>query len=77
MLYHQTRDIFFVMQFLGHRNINNTMKYVQLQEALFRSDDDDFTCKAAGNVDDAMKLIELGFNFVCEFDGIKLFKKRK
>jgi len=30
MLYHKTRDILYVKQQLGHRNIENTMIYTQL-----------------------------------------------
>jgi integrase len=76
-LYHETRDIYYVMQFLGHKNIKNTMKYVQLEEALFKKNDDGFICKVACDVEEARKLIELGFGYVCEFDGAKLFKIRK
>jgi site-specific recombinase XerC len=36
MEYHKTRDIIHVMQILGHKNIKNTLVYVQLEEALFR-----------------------------------------
>jgi integrase len=35
-LYHQTKDILYVMQFLGHRNIKKTLIYVQLEETLFK-----------------------------------------
>jgi integrase len=75
-LYHQTKDLLFVQRFLGHRSIKNTLKYIQLDEALFSEEDDQFVCKAASTVKDAMELIELGFQHVCDYDGVKLFKKR-
>jgi integrase len=76
MLYHQTKDILFVQRFLGHRSIKNTLRYIQLDAAIYSEEDDQFVCKAASTVDDAMSLIELGFEHVCEFDGIILFRKR-
>jgi integrase/predicted RNA-binding Zn-ribbon protein involved in translation (DUF1610 family) len=77
MLYHQTKDILYVMNFLGHRNIKNTLLYVQLEDALFKGNDE-YVCKAAGNADDAKTLIEVGFEYVCTTpDGIMLFRKRK
>lgn len=77
MLYHQTPDIMYVMQFLGHRNINNTLKYIQLEGALFKNENEEFICKVASKIDEAKELIEAGFEYVCEFNGIKAFRKRK
>jgi hypothetical protein len=34
-------------------------------------------CKTAETVKEAKELIEAGFEYVCEIDGLKLFKKRK
>ena len=47
MLYHQTKDILYVKEFLGHRRIDTTLKYVQLEQALFDKDADSFTCRVA------------------------------
>jgi len=77
MLYHQTKDLLFVQRFLGHRSVQNTLRYIQLEEALFSEEDNQFVCKAASTVEEAMKFIELGFQHVCDFDGVKLFRKRK
>jgi integrase len=76
MLYHQTKDLLFVQRFLGHRSVQNTFRYIQLSEALFSEEDEQYACKAASTVKEAMTLIELGFHHVCDFDGVKLFKKR-
>jgi integrase len=77
MLYHQTKDILYVMQFLGHKNIKNTLIYVQIEEALFKDEDEEFVCKVAGTIEEAKTLIEAGFSYVCEFNDVKLFRKRK
>ena len=77
MLYHQTKDILYVMNFLGHKSIKNTLIYIQLEEAIFKKDNDEYVCKVAKNVDEAKELIELGFEYVTDMDGVKLFRKRK
>jgi integrase len=77
-LYHQTKDILYVMKFLGHRNIKNTLIYIQLEEAIFKEQKDGFICKAAKDVDEAKELIEIGFEYVCTTpEGIMLFRMRK
>jgi len=77
MLYHKTKDVLHVMNFLGHRSIKNTLIYIQLEEALFNRENEEFICKTAKNVDEAKAIIELGFDYVCEMEDIKLFRKRK
>ena len=74
MEYHRTKDILHVMQMLGHRNIKNTLIYTQL---INNEGDDEYICKAAKTVEQAAELIEAGFEYVCEIDGVKLFRKRK
>ena len=72
-LYHKTRDILLVQRTLGHKDIRNTLVYTHLIDL----NEDDFACKAARTLDEASKLIEVGFDFVTEFDGVKLFRERK
>jgi len=74
--YMKTRDIFYVKYALGHRRIENTMVYVHLARAL-STDDEDYYCKIAKTVEEARQLIETGFEYVTEFEGVKLFRKRK
>src|SRR2546428_2426767 len=75
MLYAQTRDLLYVMKILGHRSISNTIRYTQLVDF---KDGESFTCKVAKSAEDAVKLVETGFEFVSSFpDGIQLYKKRK
>ena len=76
MEYHRTKDVLHVMQVLGHKNITNTLLYIQLEEALFK-DEIDYVSKVAKTEGEACVLIEAGFEFVCDFDGHKLFRKKK
>jgi len=78
MLYHQTKDILYVMQFLGHKSVKNTMLYIQLEQAIFKEVSDEFICRVAKNVEEAKNLIEAGFDYVCTtLDNVMLFRKRK
>ena len=77
MEYHKTKDIVHVMRLLGHKNIKNTLIYIQLEEALFKRGDDEFICKTAKCLEEAKELVEAGFDYVCEIEGVKLFRKRK
>ena len=73
MEYHKTKDILYVMRLLGHKNIKNTLIYTQL----VTFEDEDYVCKAAPNVKEAAGPIESGYEYVCEMDNLKLFRKRK
>jgi integrase len=72
--YHKTKDLLYVKTILGHKDLRTTLRYTQLLEGLL---DDEYTCKTATNIKEATSLIEAGFEYVTEIDGIKLFKKRK
>jgi integrase len=73
MEYHKTKDILHVMKLLGHKNIKNTLIYTQL--VTFESDE--YHCKTASSVQEATELIETGYEYVCDLDNVKLFRKRK
>jgi hypothetical protein len=76
MLYHKTKDMYYVMQALGHKNIKNTMLYVQLEEALFQGEED-YISKVAKTEKQICQLVEAGFEYVTDFEGAKIFRKRK
>ena len=73
MEYYKTKDIIHVMKLLGHRNINNTLLYTQLVN--FESNE--YHVATAKTVEEACRLVEVGFEYVTEMDGIKIFRKRK
>ncbi|MBT8171753.1 hypothetical protein KJN74_02640 [Candidatus Bathyarchaeota archaeon] len=63
------------MRILDHKNITNTLRYTQLIEI----DNDEYITKVAKTIEDTCKLIEVGYEYVTEFQnqGAKIFKKRK
>lgn len=77
MEYHHTKDIIHVQRMLGHKSIKNTMIYINLENALFQSSNDEFHVRAAETVEEASKLGEVGFEKFDEFDGVHLYRKRK
>jgi integrase len=79
MEYHRTKDILYVQKLLGHKHIQNTLKYIDLEANIFQSTDDQFFVKVASSVQEACSLIETGFEYVTGeyLDGGKIFRKRK
>jgi len=73
MEYAKTKDVLHVMKMLGHRNIQNTLLYTQL----ISFENDEFRSATATTVQNAQKLIEAGFEYVCEFNEVKIFRRRK
>ena len=61
------------MKLLGHRNIKNTLLYTQLMD----TKEDDYICKTAKTTKEIAQLIEDGFEYVCELENMKFFRKRK
>ncbi|MEM3692769.1 MAG: hypothetical protein QXI39_01950 [Candidatus Bathyarchaeia archaeon] len=53
------------------------LRTARREEALFKNSDEGFICKTTSSVEEAKPLIEAGFDYVCDIDGIKLFRKRK
>jgi hypothetical protein len=61
---------------LGHKSVLKTQIYVNLEQAIFEINED-YDVKIAESLDNACKLLEVGFEYVTEMDGKKLFRKRK
>ena len=73
MEYHRTKDLLHVKRLLGHKDLRTTLRYTQLIDI----EGDEYHSATAKNLNEAKKLIEEGFEYVTEFDGVKLFRKRK
>jgi hypothetical protein len=65
MEYHKTRNLLYVKKLLGHKNLENTHLYIQLENSLFRNlPNDMFITRIAKNAKDACSFIEVGFEYV-------------
>jgi integrase len=78
MLYHYTKDVLFVQEKLGHKSIENTQLYIQLDKRLFQSiPEDKFIIRAVNTIEEATKLGEVGFEPFMVIQGVQLMRKRK
>ncbi len=75
----KTHNILRVKRILGHKSILTTQRYVELYEELYENRPRETICEIALNVQEAKKLMELGFKYETgEYnDGGKLFYKYK
>ena len=74
MEYYKTKDILHVMQVLGQKRIQNTPKYTQLVNF---DAPDAYVCKVTKSSEEMSELIESGFEYICENNGLKFFRKPK
>lgn len=78
MEYHKTRDILYVKNLLGHKKIENTEIYINLEKAIFGdTTDQEYHVKVAQKTEEIKALLEVGFEYICEKDGLMFFRKRK
>jgi len=62
-----------VKHLLGHKLLENTEIYMHLVEF----ENDEYHSATARTIEEAKQLVESGFEYVTDMEGIKLFKKRK
>ncbi len=63
---------------LGHKSCNSTETYVHIDKMLYLSKGTDgFIVKVADELEDEIKLMEIGFEYHTEIAGHKVFRKRK
>jgi integrase len=72
--YCKFQDIKRTQYLMGHKHSSTTDIYTHL---LDNGEENEFTCKTASNLKEATQLIESGFQYITEMDGVKIFKKRK
>jgi len=77
MEYHRTKDSLHVQRPLGHKNIQNTLIYIDLENKLFNNTNGGLTVRIVHNIGEATSLIEVDFEYVTgEYsDGGKIFRK--
>jgi hypothetical protein len=66
-------DPFFAMCQMGRKKLTTTQLYMHLVNL----ESDEWTFRAAVTEEEAMRLIEGGFQYVTTIEGIQLFIKRK
>jgi len=74
MTYHNTKDLLYVKKILGHRSISSTMIYTHLVDF---EEDGQFLVKVARDLDEFTEFLENGFEYISDYDGLKVLRKRK
>jgi hypothetical protein len=74
---HNHVPLFEVKENLGHKCIANTEKYIHFNRQLFHEKNDRYCFAAVSAIEEAGKLIENGFEYVTNMDGMKLFRRPK
>jgi integrase len=74
---HKTKDPWHVKMILGHKKISSTEKYIHLEQMMYLENNDQFTVKVANTLEEAIKLMEVGFEHHCIMEGKDVFRKRK
>jgi integrase len=78
MEYHKTKDILYVKQLLGHKNIQNTLMYITIEKALFQHGlEEEFHVRVAQKPEEIKAFLEAGFDYVLQKYGLAFFRKRK
>ena len=78
MEYHRTKDILYVKQLLGHKNLSSTMIYIDMEKAIYGEEEhNEYITRAATSVKGARALIEASFEKADEIDGVHIYRKRK
>ena len=76
--YHKTRDIYHVRNVLGHQNINNTLLYITLENALYQTSNDEWTSTITHDLKEETQAINTGFELVRAInETTAIYRKRK
>jgi integrase len=62
------------MEYLGHKSIKNTLIYTHLVQF---EEENAFIVKVASTIDEYTSLLESGFEYVSDYEGKKILRKRK
>jgi hypothetical protein len=75
---HLTHDPWQVKMILGHKSITSTETYIHIEKMIYQDDtNNQWNVKVADTLEEANKLMEVGFEFHAEVEDHKLFRKRK
>ena len=73
MLAFHNVNVLTIKKLLGHKRIENTMKYI----SMIHFKDDQFEVTTATNIEEAKKVLSAGFEYVTQKDSIMLFRRPK
>jgi len=67
-----------VKKILGHKSLLTTQRYIELYTEIYGDlKPDQYVCETASTVKEAKQLIESGYEYVSDMDGVQLYRKAK
>jgi len=76
MMVHLGNSLRYVQYVLGHKSLNSTMRYIHLAEAHYNEGAKRYTVKEVREVEEAIPLMEEGYEKADEIDGVHLYRKQ-
>ena len=63
---------------LRHRSLLTTQRYIELYTEIYGDlNPEQYVCETASTVKEAKQLIEAGYEYVSDIDGVQLYRKTK
>jgi integrase len=77
MEYHKRPDPDYVRRLLGHKRLSSTEIYINMEKLVFGEGSRDYVVKVCAAIEEFRSLLAVGFDYVTDFEGQKVLRKRK
>ncbi len=75
--YHKKPDPDYIRRLLGHKSLSSTQIYIKMEKLVFGEGSKEYIVKVATTVEELQSLLQVGFEYVTDFQGQKVLRKRK
>jgi integrase len=77
MEYHKKPDPDYIRRLLGHKRLSSTEIYINMEKLVFGEGSKEYVVKVCSTVEELENLLQVGFEYVTDFQGQKVLRKRK
>ena len=77
MEYHKKPDPDYIRRLLGHKSLSSTQIYINMEKLVFGEGSKDYIVKVCSTIEELQSLLQVGFEYVTDFEGQKVMRKRK
>ncbi len=77
MEYHKKPDPDYIRRLLGHKRLSSTEIYINMEKLVFGEGSKDYVVKVCSTIEELQSLLQVGFEYVTDFQGQKVLRKRK
>ena len=75
--YHKKPDPDYIRRLLGHKSLSSTQIYINMEKLVFGEGSKEYIVKVATTIEEIQTLLQVGFEYVTDFQGQKILRKRK